>query len=283
MILNNLKHAILFSCLIAGILCLPLPTLQSASLTEAFDTPVDGIPAGWTLRLSGSVDNTNGNTVGIKEINPETGNALRFYRGGGSGAIYYTSPLGESSDGKMSDFSAEIIIRPSGNTNAFAVNSSAGFVVRAQSLTYNNFNGYYIAISMGTGEGNGRIGIYENPTGHNHSSASGTLHAYDTFSTSLLNNTDYKLEMSAVGSVITASLWTLGATPIELASATYLSANTTAGYFGLRNGFGNTNQAVYMRDLYLEQAIPEPSAVLLLFTGLIGFLSMRRYSHSQAL
>ncbi len=200
------------------------------------------------------------------------GNRLRFQRtasGGAAGtgegqAAYYTGTGldGSMADGKIADFSASVILRRE-NTSAFGSTTSAGMVVRDNNTTWSVTAGYYIGVLA-----DNTLGIWTNiGTGPSSNNNVTQAKALDWAAISITANTDYLLEVLAVGSNISASLWAVdgnGAkTGLALGEVSIDDASTAAGYLGLRLAAGNSNQTAYFDNLQVH-SIPEPATALLL-------------------
>lgn len=264
----------------------------SAVITEKFDTiagPGDpAMPPGWTIA-------GNGGTPNIGIANSGLGyNALRFARPSGSGtqnqasALYYTGTAGDIVGGKVADLTASVKITTTfiGTGTPPSLSSTYnGIVIRASSNTYNNSGGYYIGIN---GDSNG-FGIWNNPASHTLYKADAVTQpqralVYSDFFESAPDiplGTSLLLSITAVGTTIEASVWTLtldGVADVKIGELIYENATkTAAGTFGLRFSPGNTNAAAYYRDFNL-QSIPEPSTVAMLVGAgaMVVLLRIRR-------
>lgn len=180
---------------------------------------------------------------------------------------------------QLADFNGRIIL--SGLSGTYP----SGVIMRARNKSQSNADAYYVAVIPTSGTANGnpetaRLAIY---TGLGASLGASTLLVDDPVGFDLDSTSEYRLNFSAVGSTLTASLWSLDAEgdPLaELASVTVQHQGATArttGYFGLRGGVYSVVNGVYFRDLQVT-VIPEPSLGRLSWIGLglAGFALVRR-------
>ncbi len=183
-------------------------------------------------------------------------------------AIYYTGTgLDDSlTDGQVADFTASVILN-TGNIIADSKDGAFGMVVKGTDATSYNVgaDSYYITFRAGASETNRGLAIYSNVAAHTFPVSANRL-AFDGFE-KLEADADVLLRVSSIGSVLSASLWSMDANGNaldELASVTYTEASTAAGYVGLRSGSQSSGVTdTYFRDFKLE-AIPEPATALLL-------------------
>lgn len=195
---------------------------------------------------------------------------LRIFRPAGSGtsntgnaAVYYVGTQGSVIDGRLSQYSVKLDTTFSG----IGGDSTRGIMVGVETMAYNTA-GYYIAyrpISAATETNKAGIGIWKNPTNHNTNQVDAL--AYVTFSKDLIAGQSYTLQVLVTNSLIQASL-------LETGSGNNLGTVTLAnpdlpelGYFGLRSGHANTNNASLFNNIEITP-IPEPATIAWV-TGLL--------------
>lgn len=236
------------------------PTFAATAINESFSAAASGqtVPAGWFSANSGVSAMVSLGGVKYMRIGANTV--------AGSDAVYYTATNGEVQNGQIRDFNAQIVMRMGGT---FPQDQSLrGVVVRAQTTDLSapagstSFWGYSIGV-VATGSDKG-LYIYENPKGiywNGNSLDRGTQLAFQAFTLDLQSNVEYSFRISALGSILTASLWTLDGAQ-ELASVTYSEAQIVSGYFGLRSANANAAANTSFRDLQMNvTAVPEPSGM----------------------
>ena len=88
------------------------------------------------------------------------------------------------------------------------------------------------------------------------------------------SGTDYEFRFSAIGDIISASLWTLDTPQQQLGSVTLNDASyTNAGYFGLNISGESSGTRGYFSNL---EVIPEPGTASLLLGSLVALGLLRR-------
>lgn len=234
-------------------------------LNESFSSPVGGVPEDWVIRRKSG---TTG-VVTITEYATED-NRLLIRRpttgeGGNSnsqGAVYYN---GENAT--LSDYSGSVTISVNYSGASLAGSNFLGVALRAQNLAYEGYQGYYVAMTSGS------LGVYYNPT--NHVTATLLKSAAYTGGTTIAEGTDYQLNFSIIGSVISATLEdgngvfanvSLDLSEEDYSGYTYYSE----GYFGLRSGYGSSDMSGYYSDLQVTTVIPEPGIGVLLGLGYLA-------------
>ncbi len=260
----------------------------SAVITEKFDT-AGPTPEGWTVARynQNTVPNIDVRDSGlgytalwmnrprITDVN--TYNYLS--------ALYYTgdSEDGTIIDGQVANFTASVII--SSPRISPAPGAFNGMVIRATSNSYKDNGGYFIAFNA-SDEGNSGLGIWATGTAHQAKEAQALLFndfqtLPDGFFDDFNGGASLLLSITAIGSTIEASLWTLddnGDADLQIGSLLYKNATVTgAGTIGLKSAFDNTNTTGYFRDFQL-QSIPEPGTVAMLMGAgaMVVLLRLRR-------
>jgi|GEM_PF-2586074 len=236
-------------------------------ITESFSAAGENsvTPDGWTPTSLTAVDIVDGRQR-IRRVG--TGD------GTGPAAIYYTGSQGTVQNGMIQDFEAELTIQF--NNTGTAAGSLRGVVFRAQTAELHapsseTFWGYSVGLIISGNDAG--FYLFENPTGTNFASQ-GTRLDFASFSTTVDNNTDYILQLSAIGSNLTASLLTHDKQTL-IASVSYDEAEQKAGYFGLRAAYPNTSIETFYSNLTLT-AIPEPGTVAFLGFGVLAVFIRQR-------
>lgn len=88
----------------------------------------------------------------------------------------------------------------------------------------------------------------------------------------MTSNTDYLYRFTAIGNVLTASIFKLdtdGNFTIKLGEVSVEDDSYTSGYYGFRNFPGADTRATYFSDLAII-SVPEPSNVAFLAIALIA-------------
>lgn len=229
-----------------------MPVAEAAVYTR-FDTD-DALDVNWAIVYR---DATTKNPVSIED-GPDGEKALRMTRPGTGGTtgdsafVYYTGSGDGIASGKVADFEMTSTISMSFNRGAGGLATPFGLMIRASSASYSASKGYFFAY-MATTSG-GSLVLYDSPTSHG---AHGTV--LDSFDVILNPNVNYVFKISAIGSNISASVWSEDGGTL-LGELEYGNARTNAGYFGARAGFANTNVAQYVKDISVT-VIPEPATV----------------------
>lgn len=243
-------------------------------LDESFSSPVGSVPDDWVIRRRSG---TTG-VVTITEYATEDNRLLirrptggQGGQGGSSnsqGALYYNGD-----NAILSDYAGSVTISVDYATASFQGSNYLGVVLRAQSLSYEEYQGYYVAMTSST------LGIYYNPT--NHTTATLLQTATYTGDKTILEGTDYQLSFSVIGSLISATLGDGGGVfanvSVDLSDEAYSGYTYySEGYFGVRSGYGSSDMSGYYSDLQVG-VIPESGVGVLLGLGyLAGGLRRRR-------
>lgn len=256
---------------------LPNQTVATPLVTERFDSPVNGLPEEWTAVVSGGTLGVNAD-ASIKPVSIG-GNRLEIRRITPNFAAAYFTGSESVPGGTLSDFSSSVIFRQSNSTNY------TGIIARSQSLEY-YFSGYYIYVY---GSSSAESGLYiAKSHGDNVGVPLVDGEENQFVSVNFTGGTDYRLEFTALGSQLTASVygWDNEEESFTnlLASLTRYDDEFTSGYFGLRNRPGGNGRSTFFNDLTIS-AIPEPEFGLLIgfLGGLFAILRFtRRYSAAKA-
>lgn len=218
-------------------------------------------------------DTSTKNPISIED-GPDGEKALRMTRPGTGGAagdsafVYYTGSGDGITSGKVADFEMTSTFSMTFNPTAVGLATPFGLMIRASSKSYSASGGYFFAY-MATTSG-GSLVLYDSPTSH---SAHGTVR--DSFDVILNPNVNYVFKISAIGSNISASVWSEDGGTL-LGQLEYGNARTNAGYFGVRAGFANTSVAQYVKDVSVS-VIPEPATVGFVLMGGAAMLMMLRH------
>lgn len=236
----------------------------TASFHESFDSFDEAL---WGVNFTGGTIPSNLDSVfRIATVNGTNYLNLQRLSGGSANAfVYWKGNSDFAPDGKVDDFELEIVLRLGaagiGSSNTF------GLAFRMDTTAYNNTTGYYLYINA-----TGKLILTQNPSNH---TALGTV-LQETSIPGFAINTDYTLKLRVEGSQIEANLWAPNGTEAVASLLITNAQNTSAGYFGLRTGFGNPSPSVFYRDLDIT-AIPEPSqlAAAALVAGVLLFRKKR--------
>ena len=261
--------------------------LAGLYLEEPFSEPVGGRPDGWTW-----VDYDETNPTIFENIIDGTTNALRL----GRHAVLFYEPSGgaDPASDMYADLHGSIIIN-TGSMFPLTEYSGIAVLVRSNQLADVGSGdpeesvpgtagepGYKIVLAAERDDHYPFIAIYPGTNNHIHMTEDredtnrhlGTAELIDE--ELFTAHTDYRFEFSAIGSTITAALWTLDEEPVLLASTSLTDAEfTDPGYFGLMGTIRNRSRFGYVRDL---SVVPEPGTVslLALAMGLLGYERVRR-------
>lgn len=256
--------------------------VNAAVYTQAFDSPLGGLPADWSVAGYHNSDfgkatiATVGQITGLQQTrtvgtNGPTGNSW----------VYFQGNFGDITQGRLSDFTASALIRM---TDAGSLDGERGFMVRASAPVGSSttLSGYYISLTIG-----GQLNIYKDP-GKDSSGAGSTGTLLQTASLpggALSRNTDYLFSISAVGDTITGSIygWSAadGSYSLFLGQVSTQDNTYSEGIFGFRTTFGGASRSVVWRDLTLT-TIPEPGAAALLPLPLALWLAARARQKSRS-
>ena len=226
---------------------------SAGALDDWNDVHYPGTPSQPVKIVNGPKD------VAVLEIARPTGGAAA-----NNAFVYYTGSEGGIVDGKVADFEMTSVFSTSWG-NQFD-STTFGFMVRAQEATYGSSGGYYIAFSPKDG---GTLTLFDSPTTH---TANGTV--LDSVAVSLSKENYYLFKLSAVGSTISASVWSEDGNTL-LAEVEYGNARLDGGYFGVRTGFGNTVVGQYVKDISVT-VIPEPATIGFTLMGGAAMLMILR-------
>lgn len=268
-------------------------------LDESFTAPVGQLPNDWYW-----FDEGRGRPLVVENIGPDERNALRVGRettifyAQGSEPLHPSNPVGTPPDPNL-DFYADLqgsVLINTGTMFDGVQLGAVGVLVRyhrAESWGTVDTNvvvdgtagepGYQIVFSAERNNNNVNpdghypfigIGLGQNNFTHRTEDGSRFYATTKLAENTISNNTDYVLHFSAVGSVISASLWTVGATPEMLAFVSIEDAEfTDPGYFGLTGHSSSNTKYAYLSDL---QVIPEPGTASLFLISLLALAAARR-------
>ncbi|MDQ8194507.1 hypothetical protein QEH59_08715 [Coraliomargarita sp. SDUM461004] len=249
--MKNLKSKTRSSAmgLVIGALLTSSTMATAASrLSESFSA-VGTVPDDWKV-----VQRLGLEVPAIVEVGPMkpdgTGTALMISRPGAvasNAAVFFEGSVGNIRDGKLDDLYASVLIR---FTEARSGSNSRGIVLRADTESYGNFGGYYIAVIPRNNERG--IGIFKNPLDH---VDNGEMLAFTALKENLSPYVDYSLRVKAVGQVIEASISEESGISEIIASVRIDEATKTkAGLFGLRAGHTNSGPVTtYFHQLHFSQ------------------------------
>lgn len=271
----------LLSKALSGVVAMTLGAAFISSADAAVYTRFDSTTAlnDWSIIQNGT-PTLNQEVAIVNRPYGEGEPVLRITRpSGGSTAnnafIRYAGSAEGVVDGKIADFemtstiSMTFLSGPSGSTD-----STIGFLVRATAASYNSSKGYYVAFSPAEG---GLLRLFDSPTSHSRGPAdkpSGNGTELAAVALNLSSNVNYLFKVSAIGSTISASVWSEDGSTL-LGELEYANARTGAGYFGIRSGFGNTGVSAYIKDVSFT-VIPEPATVGFTLVGGTAMLMMLR-------
>lgn len=276
---KSLIHGLAAALLAVGLSSVAVAQTQIAQ-------PFDGesLPTDWFAHYNQAANQPAAGALGIEDAGNGS-RMLRLERASSAGSAanltyYYTGSQGSIANGVLGNFTSSMTVRPTvvGSANFTALSSNwQGVVVGAQSLTYSDPGGFYVAYNRTS------LSIYSSPANHimvpAPPAAPITPLSTADFATALSANTDYKLYIAVEGDTLLASMWTNDGLT-QLASVSWTASGDISGYFGLRSSFGNGTGAAYFGGLELNAypPIPEPAATALLLIGLIagGALALRR-------
>lgn len=266
----NMKTHLLITLITATLLA-GLSPLNAQVLEESFQSPLGGLPDGWT-RYKGA-DNAPDDVAEISQLGEDRYLTLTRRRGSTSNptnfqaAVFYT---GSSPSNTFSNAQGTITVRHGANLSS---SNKSGVVVRSQNRAWANISGYYLTYDRDF------VSIWHDPRGHNNH---GTLMGQSALLSSLDTDTDYLFHFSFIGSILSATLTTLedtliGTVTVDTSDSQYSSLTQyTEGSFGLRIAYGSTNSPTYFKDLTLTSQIPEPATAALMVVPFLSFLLWRR-------
>ena len=248
-------------------------------IDEAFDAPVGGIPGDW-VRVGTTADSQ----VIVENVGDDDRTMLRITRRDG---LLYDPSAGVS---QFSDLSGSVIVNTGSAISTGSAGGALGVGVRLNQVGWGGTTapdgeglpGYKFVIGRQTDEAEGHP-FEGNPSHISIYSASvGTGHMHDLARTERLATTfvnidsgaDYEFRFSAIGSNLSASLWTIGAEPVQLATVSLSDAAwTDAGYFNLTVSGTSSSSRGFFSDL---QVIPEPGTASLFMVALTVLGLVRR-------
>lgn len=250
---------------LCALLAAPASLHAAVVYNQSFASPVGGLPTDWNI--NSGFDSSEGDAE-IATLSST--NWLKQERDGissGNSFVYFNGDFGSGvvNDGILSDFSASAFFRISGGSSG----DGRGMMVRAGE-TDATPTGYYVVLS------DDRLRIYKDPT--NPSSGRGTLLAFSDETVSLAGGTDYRFDISASGSTISAAVYTGPGFSTLVADVSVVDTSYTSGLFGFRSSMGTAGRSVYWKDLTIT-AVPEPSTVALL--GSVAGLCLLRRSRRK--
>jgi hypothetical protein len=245
---------------------------SAATINEPFDSPVGGLPSGFTLAANGDTSSSKIVTQGLANYlqlgvtDSSAQNAALYYTGGDATA---------TSNNQFADFNGSTIIYFSSVQN---VSRAYSLVLRAQTPEFSNpEGGYYVTLVPKAGVGTtGHITINKISSLDGSSSV---LASSDTGTNGNFLQGPYLMTFSAVGKTLSATVFNSdGVTP--LASVSTDDTTYSSGYIGLRSNVvyasGNGSRYVYFRNLEVN-SVPEPAAMsLLLLAGGLALARRRR-------
>ncbi len=254
MLSSSLYSAVLKTSLHKLRLVLPVMLLSFGSQLGAAVVPLDDYPTNWATSISSNP------LINISSIaDKDRLQISRTPSNSGSGAVFYTGGASTATEeNQFSDFSGSVVLR------GLAGSYHRGVILRSGDKNYAAENAYFLAITAGDSPS---LNLYWS-AGHVFAPSITPLVSDDI--SSLASDRDYQLRFSAIGTVLSASLW--GANENGdfinlLAEVKYEEATqASTGYFGLRGGRYGGNAVTYFSDLEIT-AIPEPQSVAFIILG----------------
>lgn len=250
-------------------------------IDESFGAPLGDIPADWTRIGTG-----NSQTI-VEDVGPSERTMLEMDRRDG---LIYEPASGPT---QFADLEGSVIIN-TGEAVGRARGGSFGILLRLNQVAMaGTFDppdepegsgepGYKIIFASDRNANNTTnapyLAIYSGQVNEGQQHNEGrTENLVTTWlnTADITRDTDYTLTFSALGSTISASLWTVAVTPVLLGEVTLTdAAYTGAGYFGLNVTGESSGTTGYYSNL---EVIPEPGTLSLILTALalLGLLRRR--------
>lgn len=244
---------LLFACLTA--VAVPVASAQSSvptQINQSFNSYT--LPSDWEAAYySNPAEPPAG---GLAAVGVGGGKImLRLRRTTGSGGspsqnltYYYTGNEGSVQNGVLHNFTSSLTVRT--EQTPTQTSSLQGVMVGAQSVSY-DVEGFYVAYDLN------QLYIYSNPSRHDDS---GEELARANFTSTIAASVDYSLRIEVNGETLTASMWTIGGTPTQLASVSHTADAAISGLFGLRSSIGNPGLQTYFGDVEITAYAPIPEA-----------------------
>lgn len=238
-------------------------------IDEPFDAPVDGLPDGWAVRVENNA--VSGNLPRVLDLSPTR---VQFETGG------------SNDDPKASIVYTEAVYADLHGSAIFNFGSlrrvMAGFTIRTDPAEAGEFwpaGGYTLGFgNRVTPNAEWFVGIFYSEMDHDYQRNNALVYVDVPDQTAGFSG-DHELRFSAYESVITFSVWTVGAQPSEVVSVSLENADRTdAGLFGIHADIHlhSTARRFGVYNLHVEQIIPEPGTVALLGFAALLLRGLRR-------